>query len=282
MATTVPGVDLLIRWACQQYPAGNRSIGSHAVARVLVTLASFAGPDGSAWPSADTIAENTGGMSRRQVREALEILEAEGYIRAAGRRSRAKRWTFVVVDNLPEVAGYPATSTLFEVAGEMAGEMAGQVAGEMAGYPATSGVELSSSPLPPKRSKAPDRSLRVVEEGGESKKKEKPASEIAPALQSALRSHGIPDRDMSAVLRAAQADPETTYPEGRLTKSKTYALGCWATIKSARTAALNSGPRCEDHTDQPARHCTSCISDVKCGDRHPDYIGRRMPANRTA
>lgn len=268
-------------WALRQAPAGTRQTGVATAKLVLIALALHASSDGIAYPGQDTIAEETG-LDRRTVRNSLALLDDQGFIKKVGSAGRAIKYQLQANESYPQLAGYPANPELFEMAGAMAGQLAGASAGASAGYPAANRTEQNRTPPTPKRSNAPDRSLRVVEEEGIPKQREKPANEIAPALQSALRSHGIPDRDMSAVLQAAQADPETTYPEGRLTKSKTYALGCWATIKSARTAALNSGPRCEDHTDQPAKHCTSCISDVKCGDRHPDYIGRRMPANRTA
>lgn len=268
-------------WALRQAPAGTRQTGVATAKLVLIALALHASSDGIAYPGQDTIAEEAG-LDRRTVRNSLALLDDQGFIKKVGAAGRAIKYQLQANEGYPQLAGYPANTELFEMAGQLAGTMAGQLAGTSAGYPATNRTEQNRTPPTPKRAKAPDRSLRVVEEEGNPRKRGKPASEITPALQSALRSHGIPDRDMSAVLQAAQADPETTHPEGRLTKSRTYALGCWSTVKAARTAALNASPRCEDHPEQPATRCPSCISDVMCGDRHPDDIGRRMPANRTA
>lgn len=274
MAKPLPEVDVLIRWSCQQFPAGNREIGSHAVARVLTTLASFAGPDATAWPSSQTLADNTGGMSRRQVRAALVILETEGYIKKVGTRSRANRWSFPKVD----MAGYPATSEPREVAGYVAGEVAGYVAGHVAGYPATSRDELSSSPVPHQSPNVWD----DQEPDAWANDDESQTQKISAALHDALTAHGIPSKHMASVLDAAKADPSTTHAEARLKKSAQYAKQCMSQAIGTRDTQRNTGPRCEEHTDQPAAYCIPCIADVKCGDRSEAYIGKRLPAGWAA
>lgn len=269
MAKPLPEVDVLIRWSCQQFPTGNREIGSHAVARVLTTLVSFAGPDATAWPSSQTLADNTGGMSRRQVRAALLILEAEGYIKKVGTRSRANRWAFPKVD----MAGYPASSEPVEVAGHVAGEVAGYVAGHVAGYPATSRDELSSSPVPHKSPNA----WGAPEHDSWADDDESKINKISPELHAALTAHGIPAKHMANVLDTAKADPNTTHPEARLKKSAHYAQQCLTKAIGQRDTERSTGPRCEEHADQPAAYCIPCIADVKCGDRSEAYIGKRLP-----
>ena len=48
------------------------------------------------------------------------------------------------------------------------------------------------------------------------------------------------------------------------------------TSRDAVTAHSEQGPRCEDHTTEPAATCPCCIADVKCGDRTEAQVGKRL------
>lgn len=149
-------------------PDGSRAIGRHAIGRVLVALALHADGAGVCWPSAETIAREVSGLSRRDVRNALDALQAAGLIECDGGhgRGRVRRWRLLAgypATVMPDqrrlsgeqLAGNPATSEGPNLAGNMAGELAGDMAGELAGYPAPNRTELdgknknyrSSAPL---------------------------------------------------------------------------------------------------------------------------------------
>jgi hypothetical protein len=118
----------LIRWALGAQLPSTRAIGQHATGRVLVALATYANPEGIAWPSTYTLESDLSGLNRRDIRNALEALEQAGLIANVGRVGRSIRWRLS--------AGYPADVPQLEWAGESAGEWAGEWAGESAGYPA--------------------------------------------------------------------------------------------------------------------------------------------------
>jgi hypothetical protein len=126
----------LVRWALAAPIPRAQHIGADRVRLVLVALATYADPTGHAWPSAELLAHGIGGLSRRRVREAFDVLEGCRLIKRSGRRGRALRW---------QLAGIPATSR----GAELAGEVAGEVAGNLAGIPATSGVEMEKSQMRP-------------------------------------------------------------------------------------------------------------------------------------
>ncbi|WP_369045155.1 helix-turn-helix domain-containing protein [Sinomonas sp. P10A9] len=139
-------LDQWIRWALAADLPSSRAIGQHAVGRVLVALAVYANRDGIAWPSTYTLADDVSGLSRRDVRNALEALEASGVISKAGKAGRATRWHLNSTD---EQAGNPADRQAGEWAGEQAGNQAGEQAGEWAGgsagYPAPNRTEEKRS-----------------------------------------------------------------------------------------------------------------------------------------
>jgi hypothetical protein len=132
-------LDQWIKWALAADLPSNRSIGQHAVGRVLVALATYANRDGIAWPSTYTLADDVSGLSRRDIRNALEALDDAGVITKAGKAGRATRWRLNAPD---EEAGDPAHRR----AGEQAGQWAGEWAGKQAGYPAPNRTEGNPSP----------------------------------------------------------------------------------------------------------------------------------------
>jgi hypothetical protein len=144
-------LDDLIRWALAADLPSSKAIGRHAVGRVLVALVAYANRDGIAWPSTYTLEGDISGISRRDIRNALDLLEESGLIANVGKAGRSIRWKLS--------AGYPAQSDDAEPqeqAGEQAGEWAGQwagtwageQAGTSAGYPApiSTGEELEHQP----------------------------------------------------------------------------------------------------------------------------------------
>ncbi|WP_395659146.1 helix-turn-helix domain-containing protein [Nocardioides sp.] len=105
----------LVRWANAAEVRGTRQVGRHAVARVLVQLAVHADSSGIAWPSQETLASEISGVTRRDVRNALAVLESEGLILRVDRRGRAQAYLLAVTDR----AGYPAN----ELAGDPANDV---------------------------------------------------------------------------------------------------------------------------------------------------------------
>lgn len=107
--------DDLVMWALQQHPTGTKQIGGHAIGRALVALSTFANSDAIAWPSVGTLAGLIGGMTERDVRNALDALQQQAVIEPESppRPGRVTRWR-LLVDNL---AGYPATHTETDLAG---------------------------------------------------------------------------------------------------------------------------------------------------------------------
>lgn len=48
------------------------------------------------------------------------------------------------------------------------------------------------------------------------------------------------------------------------------------TSREAVTAHAEQGPRCEDHTTEPAATCRSCRGDVLAGERTEEQVGKRL------
>ncbi|MFF2632905.1 helix-turn-helix domain-containing protein [Microbacterium sp. NPDC058021] len=163
--------DGLVRWALgAELTERSPSVGPDRASRVLVALALHADPTGVAWPSAATLASMLGGLQRRDVRNALELLEANRLIERVATAPTARRsitWRILAPDvaswasnrRAQDVAGYPATApsgtseTLRKsVAGypateggsHVAGHVAGRVAGHVAVYPAAKEREQNS------------------------------------------------------------------------------------------------------------------------------------------
>ncbi|WP_341359070.1 helix-turn-helix domain-containing protein [Georgenia sp. M64] len=136
--------DTLLAWALAADLPSTRQIGPHAVGRVLAALTLYADAQGIAWPSAQTLAGDVSGLSRRDVRNALDALAAAGLIAVAeAAPGRVTRWRLCAphLAGYPatptDVAGYPATPTSEDLAGSPATHLAGDLAGDLAGYPAT-------------------------------------------------------------------------------------------------------------------------------------------------
>jgi hypothetical protein len=152
----------LTAWALRVPLPRSAQIGTDRVGRVLVALVQYADATGMAWPSADLLAADVSGITRRDARNALDLLAEAGLIRAAEerKRGRALRWRILadtaITDHLagipatsdresePEMAGVPASSPVPELAGELAGNMAGS----LAGIPAMKGSEGKNPPAP--------------------------------------------------------------------------------------------------------------------------------------
>lgn len=140
--------DELTRWALAA-PLDlekSRRVGAERVRLVLLALVQYANEDLVAWPSAETLAEDVYGMTRRDVRPALELLEKAGYITPARpkRPGVTTRWRIVLVrdeDLAGNLAGTPARSEPAPEAPQdppnLAGPVAGDLAGNLAGTPAT-------------------------------------------------------------------------------------------------------------------------------------------------
>ena len=98
-ACTASSRKLPRRWALLvpiKYPAG---IGEHMVKLVLVAPTEYANRDQTAWPGARTLADDVSGLHRRDVTNALEVLEKlNGLIARDGKRGRAIVWRFVITD----------------------------------------------------------------------------------------------------------------------------------------------------------------------------------------
>lgn len=253
--------DDWLAWALAvPLPEPPRSIGRHAVRLALVALVSHAGHDCLSWPATQTLADEIHGLTRRDVRNALEVLEAGAVIARAGRKGRAICWRlgpFAPVDNSPDMAGYPASFTTQQSAGIAAGELAGQVAG----YPAPNGREQKKTPPPPN-----------AEPSTES------WSELARGLR--LRHSDMGHEEALEVARRAALDPETKSAAARLTQPG-YVVKLRADLKTIRDAerrrALATAPKCEDHPDFPASSCRECHGDVKAGCRDPRFFGKHQP-----
>lgn len=167
-----PSRDDLVWWAVgASVPIPSRyRIGPDRCARVLIVLALHANVDGHAWPSADTIASTIPGLHRRDVRDALAVLEAGGFISRIEEphvKRRSVTWLLHGSAAAPDLAGTPATPASDdlagipatqdrpEVAGDLAGDVAGDVAGDLAGIPATNRREGKRTPLANAREDAP-------------------------------------------------------------------------------------------------------------------------------
>ena len=126
----------LVRWANAADIQGTRQIGAHAIVRVLVGLACHADRDGGTFVSAQRLADEITNLSRRDVRNALDVLEAGGHIERTGHRGRTTTYRLAFVES----AGHPANAQpprTDDPAGYPANASAGPSAGESAGHPAT-------------------------------------------------------------------------------------------------------------------------------------------------
>ena len=241
-------------------PEPPRTIGRHALRLVLVALAAHAGPDCLSWPAAQTLADAVAGLSRRDVRNALEVLEEGAIIARAGRKGRATCWrlgSFPAGDNPSEVAGYPASTSARQLAGEVAGEVAGQVAG----YPAANRTEQKNTPLPP----SPDHHPRKL-------------LELAGILRTMY-----PGMSQDVALKVAgrcEADPATSSAAARL-RQQAYVTQVLADLKAEEDAErrrmLATAPKCEDHPTYAASHCNGCMGDANAGQRDRRFMGRHQP-----
>lgn len=132
----------LTRWALAVALPKSPQIGADRVGRVLVALVQYADAERVAWPSADTLAADVSGITRRDVRNALDVLVEAHLIRPTqeAKRGRTMRWLIA-----PDKAGMPANSHPVEnVAGMPAtasAELAGKLAGNKAGMPAMNRTE---------------------------------------------------------------------------------------------------------------------------------------------
>jgi hypothetical protein len=251
-----------VRWALGVTLAEvPRSIGVANVKLVLVCLANHASADGKAFPSQGTVAAEVG-IARRDVQNALTVLEDAGHITRNGTMGRATsyRMGYAAEPDMPgKVTGYPVKSTPPNLTGDLPGHATGNLPGRLPGYPVTNVIEENSIP----RETA----------GGSS---ESPS--VPRAVRAALLGHGIDEQYISRVWEIAQADTTTDRPEGRLMVSGQYAAVCLAKAKAERAARFAQGPKCPDHSTEIAANCRSCLADVKCGQRPRSMVGQHYEA----
>lgn len=130
--------DDLREWAFTVPIESTRQIGADRMRLVLLRLVEYAAGDGTAYPSAATIASRLFGMTRRDVRNAFDGLSEQRVIERLPSFRKSVTWRV-----LADVAGTPASS-------DVAGDVAGHVAGDLAGMPATNRTELKSPRKPPR------------------------------------------------------------------------------------------------------------------------------------
>lgn len=238
------------------------SIGQSSTRLVLVALSMHADAEGYAFPSAQTLADKIQGMHRRDVRNGLDVLETSGVICRAGKVGRAVRWQL----KAPEVAGDPATSSSHHPAGNLAGKLAVEMAGNPAGYPATNRTEQGQN-LPP----TPLARHRQIGPGH---------------LIELLMGQDFGRDDAEAIVQRAQGDGKTLRSlSGRLKapgEAQRIHQEIQAEKKSARRRQLLAGPKCEDHSEQPAEICTACAADIKAGQRDARYRGKHQPEGKAS
>lgn len=144
-------VDALTRWALRAPLPSSRQTGADRAGRVLVALVQYANSvSGLAWPSPQTLAADLGGMSRRDVRNALDLLADAGLIVAteSPRAGRPMRWAFAADIDLAGIPATSAPSRPVDNSPNLAGNLAGDLAGDLAGIPATKGREVTNPPTP--------------------------------------------------------------------------------------------------------------------------------------
>lgn len=134
----------LREWAFAIPIESTRQVGADRARLVLLKLVEYAAGDGLAYPSAQTLADGVSGLTRRDVRNAFDALEAQGLIDRITAPRRSVTW-------------------VVRPAGDVAGNVAGDMAGDLAGVPATNRREPNST-RPSAGSSAPRASLAELDE----------------------------------------------------------------------------------------------------------------------
>lgn len=278
-----------VRWALKakitDVPA---SIGVAKVQLVLTCLAAYADRDGLAFPAQQTIADEIYGLARRDVRNALAVLEKAGLIVPSNskRRGRVTEYQLQYVDeSASDMAGYPAHSATDEIthkagypanpqggiprplgSDQLAGNMAGQLAGHLAGYPAPNGIEEKKYPPAPQ-------TKRPVSAGSAAQR----AGRDEQAIEMLMNYHQLSRPEASAVVEIAKSDTTTTTSWAGRLKQPGYVEQCRNAVKAQRHRDFAAQPECEEHTGEIGANCRSCRADIKAGQRSPAYLGRRQP-----
>jgi hypothetical protein len=261
----MPSTDDWMEWALSTpIPSRAVSIGQSSTRLILVALALHANAEGFAFPSAQTIADKINGMHRRDVRNALEVLEAGGVIARAGKVGRAVRWHLNSLDK----AGFPATSHSRDMAGypanDVAGNMAGNVAGNLAGYPAPNRTEQKIPPTPQSDQDISRSSAR---------RRDVEQDLILQQLAAA----DLDINEARAVMEYALHDKTTTTTPRRRLQQPGYLARCREAVRAFRATAYGAGAKCEDHPTEIGENCRSCQADRKVGERDLRYVGKHQP-----
>lgn len=143
-----------VSWAlASELPEVPASIGAAKLRLALVAMANHANADGIAFPSQQTLATEISGFARRDIQNALSVLEGGGHLIRVGKQGRSIKYRMACVDAEPKPkrTGYPVTKAPRQLTGERTGERTGDVTGDVTGdrtgYPVTNRREVNSTPL---------------------------------------------------------------------------------------------------------------------------------------
>ena len=210
----------VVEWALSRSIPSSKHVGSDRSRCVLVALATHVSGDGLSWPSAQTLANEIDGLSRRDVRNAEDVLVAAGLISAIDRRrGRSIRWRL-------NIAGLPASPH--------AGEPGGTPGGKPGGSARHEAKRSKNHPA-----SAVHRKLLDLLEGINL------AEEDLPRLL-----------EISAETRTG--DQPTGSPESRLLKVPHHREQVLSIYRQERAAALTASLESEPHCSECGRRLSVC------------------------
>ena len=137
-----------VRWALSVPIPTSRHIGHQSTRCVLVAVASHVNSRGQAYPSAQTLADEIEGLTRRDVRNGLDVLERVRLLVPVVEKRQGRPTVWYL-----NLAGFPAKDLAGLPAKPKRVNMAGDLAGDLAGNPAPKQSEAKTSPQPPARLK---------------------------------------------------------------------------------------------------------------------------------
>ncbi|MEC3853462.1 helix-turn-helix domain-containing protein [Paenarthrobacter ureafaciens] len=263
MTETHQFISWALRVTITDVPA---SIGVAKVRLVLVCLANHADREGLAFPSQHTVAGEIDGCARRDVQNALSVLEKAGLIARNGSKGRATAYRLQYVEET-ELTGYPveqlqSRQTVYPVnsqgadlTGHLTGQLTGQLTGNLPGYPVTNGIEENEIPPTPQRSDRRDSTGTAGHRGGNE----------SQAIQRLIKIHRLSHREASAVVEIAKSDTTTTTTWGNRLLQPRYVEQCLSEVKEQQRRHFAAGPDCERHIGQKAANCGSCRADLLAG-----------------
>jgi hypothetical protein len=254
------------------------SIGVAKVRLVLVCLANHADREGLAFPSQHTVADEIDGCARRDVQNALSVLEKARLIARDGSKGRAtvyrlqyadesERTGYPVNQERAQKAGYPVKSKGADLTGNLTGELTGNLTGTLPGYPVTNGIEENVIPPTPHRAERSDSTGTVAPREGKEDR----------IIQKLMSVHRLPHDAVSAAVEIAKSDETTTTTWGNRLMQAPYFEQCRKAAQALRRREFESQPECEEHTGQIAANCGSCRADIMTGLRSREYLGKRQP-----